>query len=157
MIRRSGSYELENYVHIIWEERILRSHQYLGCTRLASNSRMVTWFRKDFDGRICTPIEVLSWEGLRKTTISVKIADVPTDIRTDHRPNTHLKSYHCCTIGSLSRDWLQIRFGLVTGFIGHFQNVTTNNYDSFIELHTQNITLTTEQMTSFRFSLAVAW
>jgi hypothetical protein len=34
-------------------------------------------------------------------------------------------------------------FGLVIGFGGHLQNVTTSNYDSLTELHTPKITVTT--------------
>jgi hypothetical protein len=36
------------------------------------------------------------------------------------------------------RIWLETGFALVTGFIGHLQNVTTNNYDSLTELCTPN-------------------
>jgi hypothetical protein len=42
----------------------------------------------------------------------------------------------------MSRDCLQTGFGLVIGFTEHFQNVTTNNYDSLTELHTPKITAT---------------
>jgi hypothetical protein len=47
-------------------------------------------------------------------------------------------------------------FELVTGFIEHLQNVTTNNYDSLTELHTPKITVTTEHVKSFQSSVAVA-
>jgi hypothetical protein len=36
--------------------------------------------------------------------------------------------------------WPETGFGLVTGFIAHLQNVTTN--DSLTELHTRKITVT---------------
>jgi hypothetical protein len=35
--------------------------------------------------------------------------------------------------------WLQKGSGLMSGFIEHLQNVTTNNYDSLTELHTPKI------------------
>jgi hypothetical protein len=59
----------------------------------------------------------------------------------------------------LSRDqaWLETRFGLVIGFIEHTQNVTTNNYDSLIELHTPKIAVTTAHIKYSWSSLAVAW
>jgi hypothetical protein len=47
-------------------------------------------------------------------------------------------------------------FGLVIGFIEHLQNVTTNNYDSFTELHTQKIAVTTAHIKPSQSSLAVA-
>jgi hypothetical protein len=45
---------------------------------------------------------------------------------------------------------------LVTGFIGHL-HLTTNNYDSFTELHTTTITVTTAHIKTSQSSLAVAW
>jgi hypothetical protein len=45
-------------------------------------------------------------------------------------------------------------FGLVIGFIELLHNVTTNNYDSIVELHTPNITVTTGHIKS---SLVVVW
>jgi hypothetical protein len=48
-------------------------------------------------------------------------------------------------------------FGLMIGFIEHLQNVTTNNYDSLIELHTPKITLIPAHKKSYQSSLAVAW
>jgi hypothetical protein len=44
----------------------------------------------------------------------------------------------------------------VTGFIGHLQNVNTNNYDSLTELHTLKITGNTAYTNSSQPSLAVA-
>jgi hypothetical protein len=35
--------------------------------------------------------------------------------------------------------WLETRFWLITGFIGHLQNVTTNNYVSATELHIPHV------------------
>jgi hypothetical protein len=40
-------------------------------------------------------------------------------------------------------DWQWTGSALVIGFIGHLQNVTTNNYDSLTELHAPNITAIT--------------
>jgi hypothetical protein len=40
-------------------------------------------------------------------------------------------------------------FGLVIRFIEHLQNVTANNYDSLIHLHTPKITVTTAHMKPF--------
>jgi hypothetical protein len=60
----------------------------------------------------------------------------------------------------LSRLWLQMRFGLITGFIEHLQIVITKKYDSRTELHTPKITLTTSHIKTSHFamsSLVVAW
>jgi hypothetical protein len=38
---------------------------------------------------------------------------------------------------------------LATGFIGHLQNITTNNYGSLTELHTLKITVTTAHIKSY--------
>jgi type IV secretory pathway TrbD component len=54
-------------------------------------------------------------------------------------------------------EWLYTGFGLVIGFIGHLQNVITNNYDSLTELHTPKITVTTAHVKSSRSLLAVVW
>jgi hypothetical protein len=44
--------------------------------------------------------------------------------------------------------------------IGHLQNVTTNNYNSYTELHTPNITVTTSHTKSSQFAVllpVVSW
>jgi hypothetical protein len=51
-------------------------------------------------------------------------------------------------------------FGLVIGFNELLQDVTTHNYDSLIELHTQKITLTTAHIKSSQFAMSspvTAW
>jgi hypothetical protein len=53
--------------------------------------------------------------------------------------------------------WLETGFGLVTGFTGLLQNITTNNYDSLTELHTPKIILTTAHTKCSHSLLAVAW
>jgi hypothetical protein len=45
-------------------------------------------------------------------------------------------------------------FRFVIEFIGHLQNVSANNFENLTELHTPEITVTTEHIKS---SLAVAW
>jgi hypothetical protein len=40
-------------------------------------------------------------------------------------------------------------FGLVITFIGHLQNLITNNYDSVTELRSPKITVTTAHLKSF--------
>jgi hypothetical protein len=51
-------------------------------------------------------------------------------------------------------------FVLVIGFTEHLQNVITSNYDSFTDLHTPQITVTTARMKCSRFAMSspvVAW
>jgi hypothetical protein len=46
---------------------------------------------------------------------------------------------------------------MVVGFIGHLQNVITNNYDSLTDLHTSKITVNTAHIKSPQPSLSVTW
>jgi hypothetical protein len=56
----------------------------------------------------------------------------------------------------LSRDRVTIAcFGSIIGFIGHLENITTNNYDSLTELHTPKVTVITAHIKSYQSSLAV--
>jgi hypothetical protein len=50
-----------------------------------------------------------------------------------------------------------MEFGLVIGYIEHLQNVTTNNYDSLIQLRTPKTAVTTAHLKYSQSSLAVAW
>jgi hypothetical protein len=47
-----------------------------------------------------------------------------------------------------------MRFGSIIRFIELLQSIAANSYDSLIELHIANITLTTTHVKS---SLAIAW
>jgi hypothetical protein len=49
-----------------------------------------------------------------------------------------------------------MRFGLVTGFVGHLQKVITNNYGSLTELHTHKVTVTLAHIKSSQSSVPVA-
>jgi hypothetical protein len=49
-------------------------------------------------------------------------------------------------------DWFWI-----TGFINRVWIVTTNNYNSFTELHIPNITVTTAHINSSEYSLVMSW
>jgi hypothetical protein len=51
-------------------------------------------------------------------------------------------------------------FGLIMGFIGYLQKVTTNSYDSLIESHASKATVTTAHINSSQSAMsspAVAW
>jgi hypothetical protein len=58
----------------------------------------------------------------------------------------------------LSPVWVTQRgFGFDIGFIDNLQIVTTSNYNSLMELHTLNITITTEHIKSSQSSLVISW
>jgi hypothetical protein len=69
----------------------------------------------------------------------------------------NLKKYSVLLSHAQQDAVLKEGFGLVIRFIEHLQNITTNNCDSFTELHIPKITVTAAHIKYSQSSLAIAW